>query len=75
MEDTDPWTTAMPPDWAAEARVQFNPDDPSKTIPVSWAQDYMQREFTRNQAQFGKRLGEVVMAWTTGKYGSEDKST
>jgi hypothetical protein len=66
----DPWPdTAAPPDWSAEARVQFDPADPAKTIPLSWAQDYIQREYTRNRAQFGNRLAVVVNAWSVRGYG------
>ena len=73
MEDTDPWAaTAMPADWTAEARVQFNPADPSKTIPFSWAQDYIQRRYKANPATFGNQLAEVVKDWMSGKYGSEE---
>jgi len=69
MQDED-WALAAPPDWAAEARVQFDPGNPDKTIPLSWAQDMLQRQYKRNPAAFGNKLAEVVADWSAAAYGS-----
>jgi hypothetical protein len=74
MHDTDPWTDTGVPDWSGEAHVQFDASDPGKTIPLSWAQDMMQRWYKRNPSQFGAKLGEVVADWSARAYnGSEGK--
>lgn len=79
MEDTDRWPDTLAPvepyDWNGEGRVQFNPDDPAKTIPPSWAEHIIQELYRRNPAQFGtKWLAETVAWWAAQKYGGEDKS-
>lgn len=64
------FTETAVPDWS-DIRVQFDPDDPGKTIPLSWAQDYIQRAYAKNPARFGAALGDVVADWSNRKYSSD----
>ena len=68
--DIDRLFSDAPPDWS-DIKVQFDPDDPAKTIPLSWAQDYIQRAYKKNPARFGAALGDVVADWSREKFSSD----
>jgi hypothetical protein len=70
LSQVDPWSDA-PPDWAPTSRVQFDRKDPSKTIPLSWAVEMLQRQYEANPASFSNKLAGVVTAWASRSY--EDK--
>lgn len=68
MQDTDPWNdTALPPDWS-EIKVQFDREDPSKTIPLTWAQEMLQRWHASQPDRFKSKLADVVADWAVTKY-------
>ena len=70
MHDTDPWPgTLDTPDWTAEAKVQFDPGNPDKTIPLSWAVELIQRQYKANPASFSNKLASVVSDWAAKSYG------
>lgn len=67
MNDLDGWTDTAIPDWTS-ITIQFDPADPAKTIPLSWAQDMLQRQYKANPASFGRKLADVVADWSQRKY-------
>jgi hypothetical protein len=76
VEDTDPWTGALdasPGSWTAEVRVQFDPDDETKTIPLALAQEMLQRQFKSNPGSFANKVADVYRSWALGANGSDRK--
>ena len=72
MQDTDPWPDTSVPDWSA-INVRFSFTDETKTIPLSWAEDMLQRWHKRNPAAFGNQLAETNRRWVADKLGEEPK--
>jgi hypothetical protein len=68
------WTGALdgsPDSWTAQVHVQFDPDDPAKTIPLALAQDMLQRQYKANPASFANKVADVYRSWALGANGSD----
>jgi len=69
MHDTDPWPDTLGPVDNSLIPVRFSRRDPSKTIPLCWAEDLLMDWFAAAPASAGNKLAEVVKRWSLAQYG------
>lgn len=67
MADSDPWNDPLPPD-LSQIRVQFNPDDESRTISAEWAHEILRRMFKARPAMWNNKFAELYAEWVAGEF-------
>ena len=63
---------ASPPDWSAEVRVQYDPEDPARTLSLEMAEWILQKQYKHNRGAFANKAADAFRA-TVFKDGSDEK--